>query len=296
MRTRNRWGSLDAVDATAQRMDAGKRARDQWRSSWRSSWRSPAAVMALALCALCIPACTPRTPENTSAAAGYAGAPWTAPGAPAAAGNAVTPPRPAMTPYNALRSWPSVARSVEQVQGLKWAVVLQEGRRVYVGAFPDHDETPEPDRAEAPRTRYDFPKAFDTPAELAQKTPDDFIRALEDPGPRADTRDFRPRDRSGMLSPAKQMEVRQRVQRALPDVQTVLITTDTASAAVLRGYAEYLEAGGDMSRFMDQFHKRVALIWPNGRGTDPYHPSASPDFGALGTPADARTPLHGPVG
>ncbi|SFU91764.1 hypothetical protein [Alicyclobacillus macrosporangiidus] len=235
------------------------------------------------------------TSAGTGAAAGRVTLPGQTPAADAAAGRTVTPPGQATTRYTDLRSRPEVARSVEQVQGLKWAVVLQEGRKAYVGAFPDHQETADPNRANAPRTRYRFPKAFDTPEALARHTPDDFIRALQDPGPRADTRDFRPRDRSGMMSPAKQMEVRQRVQRALPDVQTVLITTDTASAALLRGYAEYVEAGGDMRRFMSEFHRRVALIWPNGRGVDANHPSASPNFGVLGTPADERTPLHGPV-
>ncbi|MCL6593401.1 MAG: YhcN/YlaJ family sporulation lipoprotein [Alicyclobacillus sp.] len=246
-------------------------------------------LMATCLCLVgVLSGCTRLAPPaNTGAAAGQAVLPrittQTQPGGAVA------------THASQVRSWPDVAKSVDQVQGLKWTVVLQEGNKAYVGAFPDHTETPTPDRSKAPRTTYDFPKSYDTPAELAKKSPDDLIRALQEHPPRVDTYDLRPRERSGALSPEKQAEVARRVKQALPGVNAVYITTDTASAAVLRGYAEYIQAGGDMSRFMDEFHRRIQMIWPNGQGLDPNHPSAAPRFGALGTPADNRTPVRGPA-
>ncbi|MCL6637922.1 MAG: YhcN/YlaJ family sporulation lipoprotein [Alicyclobacillus sp.] len=235
-----------------------------------------------------ISGCTrPAPPANAGAAASQAGLSRVA-----TQGNSGGP---AGTLAATVRSWPDVAKSVDQVPGLKWTVVLQEGNKAYVGAFPDHTETPNPDRTKAPRTAYDFPKSYDTPAELANQSPDEIIRALQEKPPRVDTYDPRPRDRSGALSPEKQAEVARRVKQALPGVNAVYITTDTASAAVLRGYAEYIQAGGDMSKFMDEFHRRIHMIWPNGRGLDANHPSAAPHFGTLGTPADNRTPVRGPV-
>jgi hypothetical protein len=101
--------------------------------------------------------------------------------------------------------------------------------------------------------------------------------------------------RMGYLDPKSQDAIRKTVRRALPNVQSVLITTDVASAAILRGNAGYVQTGGDMQRHMKQFHDYVARIWPNGRGVAPDRPSASPNFGPLGTPADYRTPVRGPV-
>ncbi|MBX5435729.1 MAG: hypothetical protein IRZ33_00770 [Alicyclobacillaceae bacterium] len=188
---------------------------------------------------------------------------------------------------------PQLEQRIARMPGLKWPVVLQEGNRVYVGVFPQ--DTGAPPRGEDQRTGFRGPKIWDSRTDLAKQTPDVWIRALEEWYPAADTYDHRPRQRSGTMSPAQQKTIRQVVVGALPGTRSVLITTDIASAAMLHGYAEFVRAGGDMTRYMNEFHRRVNLIWPNGRGIAADRPSASPNFGTLTRPADERTPTRGPV-
>jgi hypothetical protein len=210
------------------------------------------------------------------------------------AGRIVPPVRhAAMTPYTAFQVHPDIAAQIDKMRGLKWTVVLQEGNKVYVGSFPQHSGAPPAGAAD--RAEYRGVRSFDTPADLRRQTPDDWIRAMHETPPRYDSYDHRPKDRMGYLDPKSQDAIRKTVRRALPNVQSVLITTDVAAAAILRGYAGYVQAGGDMQQHMKEFHDYVALIWPNGKGVAPDRPSASPNFGPLGTPADDRTPVRGPV-
>jgi hypothetical protein len=209
-------------------------------------------------------------------------------------GQVVPPPRhAAMTPYTTLQSHPPLADWLNQKPGYKWAVVLQEGDKAYVGAFPQFTTDAPP--GAAPKNPHDWPKTFDSPAELQRMSPSDVTRALDQTPPRADTYDNRPHSFSGKMSPQDQADIGKKIRSALPRVRTVLITTDVASAAILRGYANYVESGGDMTRYMASFHTRVSKIWPNGQGVGPNQPSASPNFGNLGAPADPRTPVRGHV-
>lgn len=206
---------------------------------------------------------------------------------------AIQPHHAVMTPHTPLRTHTKLATWIDQKPGYKWSVILQEGEKAYVGTFPQF-QAPAPKGA-APQNPHQWPKSYDTPAELQRLSPDDYIRALRETPPRADTYDKRMHSASGSMLPADQADIQKKVKGAIPEVRSVLITTDVASAAILRGYAEYVQSGGDMSRYMARFHDRVNKIWPNGRGVAPDRPSASPDFGTFGAPADTRTPVHGHV-
>lgn len=217
------------------------------------------------------------------------------PGQPAAmVGQAPTRHAGMMVPYQRLRSRPDVAARVNAVTGLKWSSVLVEGPTAYVAAYPKQGGAPPP--GARPRTGYNGPKLWDTQSDLAKQNPEQWIQALNQWHPPVDTYDNRPKARSGFLSPEQQARVRQVVQSSAPNVRSVLITTDVASAGVIRGYADYLEAGGDMTRYMDRFRSHVQKIWPRGATTyGANRPSATPNFGNNGRPADARTPVRGPV-
>lgn len=192
-----------------------------------------------------------------------------------------------------LQVYNGIARQIDLHPQLKWSVVIREGNTAYVGAFPARQGPPPPDAA--PRSGYRGPKLWDTPKDLAKQTPAQWIHALQEWFPPVDTYDNRPRQRSGRLHPRDQAAVRATVQQALPTVNRVLITTDIASASMLRGYADFIQSGGDMRAFMRDFHARVAVIWPHGRGVAPDRPSAAPNFGPITRSADHRTPVHGSV-
>jgi hypothetical protein len=211
----------------------------------------------------------------------------------ASVGQAIQPSPQAVTQANPVRLRSDVSSAVDQLPGYKWSVVMQEGPTVYVGTFPQF-QTNAPKGA-SPKNPHVWPKQYDTREDLQQQTPDDYIRALDELPPRADTYDSRPHGFSGMMSPQDQADIRKRVKDAVPGTRSVLITTDVASAALLRGYSEYIQSGGDMSRYMTTFHQRVNKIWPNGHGVAPDRPSTSPDFGTFSIAPDARTPMKSQV-
>lgn len=178
------------------------------------------------------------------------------------------------------------ASKIDEMSNMKASVVLIEGSTAYVGVFPEHKGMPKPGQVD--RTRYTWPKTWDTQKGLAKLTPDDFMRALESPARRADTYDYRPRSRSGLMPHVDQVKITHFVQSAHPEVRRVHITSDVASTAMLHGYADFITRGGDMTKFMPTFHARMMQIWPNGKGVSLDRPSASPSFGALGQPVDKR--------
>jgi len=187
-----------------------------------------------------------------------------------------------------IRVRPDLAREVDNLPGLKWTVVLVEGNDVYVGSYPQYSGNAP--KGAAPRSDYNGPKLYDTKHELANQTPEQIAPYLNQVHPPADTFDSRPKYRSGYMSIYCQQQIRRLVTHHIPGVTHVYITTDIASAAILHGYAEFIQANGDMHPFLGDFQNRISQIWPNGHGTAANHPSASPNFGEIGQAAGSRTP------
>jgi len=181
----------------------------------------------------------------------------------------------------------AAAGRINLLPDMKGAVVLVQGETAYVGVFPEYHGTAKPGQAD--RTRHNWPTTWDTKKGLEKLSPDDFIRALDTPARRADTFDYRPKSRSGMVAPMTQQKITDIVHQVIPSIHVVRITSDVASTSMLHGYADFISRGGNMTPFMPTFQARMKQIWPSGKGISSDRPSASPNFGTLGRPADHRT-------
>lgn len=165
-----------------------------------------------------------------------------------------------------------ISEELNKIKGLQGAAVLIKGHQAYVGTHViGPEKNPDAymkkkDYGTGDRSQYSgkgIPKNSADAPETVRNGVTQFGQNMQEYKVRAGntTPVGRTATATGNIDPELKQQIESKVKSMAPGVNQVFITANHENVGQIQGYARYIQDGGSMERFMQDFDETMKRIW-----------------------------------